>query len=136
MDYREKEKRQEREAFEKFGSTSPEVFGGISRRREDGEYVTVAWDKLPAPPIPEHGDTWGNWRLNTDHGFASLDYGDYWVKVDDVLDSDAELLDWIKHLHGKIWGRDPINMGNFIDAMLTIRFSGYMFDGKRVFAKK
>ena len=68
--------------------------------------------------------SWGPWRLNLGSAFPTLDYGSYWVKVEDLA-SDRDLLRWIRYVHGKIWGRDPVNLGNFVEAALTIRQHGY-----------
>jgi hypothetical protein len=92
---------------------------------------------VPDGPVPEHGDMWGDWRLNTSFP-PSLDYvgghyrsHPYQIELgrvfrDGGLTWREGFMEWIEHLHGKTWGR--ASMGEFVDAVLTIGQYGYMKD--------
>jgi hypothetical protein len=85
-------------------------------------------------PAPKHGDEWGNWRLNL-RGEPSLDFADgefyfnsdpYWIELS-KLQTDEGLVEWLNHLSSKHWfGHDPLNAGNFINAVFKLR--KYVFE--------
>jgi hypothetical protein len=134
-DYRQRQKSRLDEAFREYGRRDGK--GGYGEFR-DGELVTISWDKLPDPTIPQNGDTWGSWRLSTRYRTPSLDYGHYEIVLSELFSPEDDythapkFLDWINHLHGKTWGSDPETMGNFIDAVLTIRRYGFMLGKKHL----
>lgn len=85
--------------------------------------------------IPRHGTRWGDWVLDTQQ--PSLDYvggvykrHPYWIGLCDLFSDSDDYGRWpgfvkfVKHLYGKVWGRE--NMGDFVNAMLTIDFYGYI----------
>jgi hypothetical protein len=94
--------------------------------------------------IPRNGHRWGNWRLSTSRGIPSLDFigkphsraCPYEIVLSRIFSPEDTYRDsrgfvgWIKHLHGKSWGRE--GMSDFVDAVLTIGCYGYMHGRKHV----
>jgi hypothetical protein len=105
-------------------------------RQANGNRLTIDAAELVklylAIPRPQHGDEWGNWKLNSDEGYDWLDFADgewywanspYYIPVAELLADDG-LLRWLKHLSEKVWfGSNPENAGNFLCAVFDLRGS-------------
>ncbi len=87
--------------------------------------------------IPEAGDEWGQWILRVTEP-PSLDYvcdgyPDYEIPLNEIFNRRDNytrcpgLVNWIKHLHTKSWGRR--SLGDFVDAAITIGSYGFI-DGE------
>jgi hypothetical protein len=105
---------------------------------DNGILSAAAFKNFP-DVTPQHGESWGCWRLNAEDP-PSLDFADgkfyskqdpYYVLLKDVSDARG-LNDWLEHLHEKTWFRDSNNAGDFVRAVLTIREEGgYIHRGEK-----
>jgi len=48
---------------------------------------------------------------------CSVEYGDYPIEILDFFKKPAATVDWLAHLHGKVW----INWNNFMEMMFRFR---------------
>jgi hypothetical protein len=81
------------------------------------------------PPAPEHGDSWGDWRLNMEKP-PSLDFhgGCYQHHPYQVVLTEVStwlgFCRWLHHLSGKTWARGK-GLGDFFQAVMDVQNLGY-----------
>jgi len=69
---------------------------------------------------PRHGDTWGPWRFDAKRLVLQFiaDNGAEWYEIDlEEMTSSAQMLDAIFQQAGKVWCKEPENLGHLIQAL-------------------
>jgi hypothetical protein len=100
-DFREKLDRSYREHAQKDGG------GGIVVNAR----TLMEW----RPPIPQDGDTWGNWRFDAKTLILKNVQYNYQIDLEEC-DTSANMLDWIFQLCGKTW-MTPDDLGHLVQAL-------------------